>query len=105
MVRPVTAGCVAAGHQAAGHGHEVGVKSTETGVPCTAVSACSISPVWRWVRSPYGWTVSLASAKRLGALSPRPRPEMPDAALTMRPVGSARPVARSGASASVAAVG
>ncbi len=33
-------------------GTRCGVNSTCTGVPATWVSACSISPVWRWVSSP-----------------------------------------------------
>ncbi len=63
------------------------MKSAVTGPPDSSLNAQSISPVCRCVSSPYGVTVSFASENRLGSLSPRPRPDTPEAAWTTRPSG------------------
>ena len=86
-------------------GTRCGVNSTCTASPLTWESACSISAVWRWVSRPYAVTFSSTSENRLVVFGPRPAPDTPDTAFTTMPVGSTKPCASSGASASDDAVG
>src|SRR5438477_398077 len=58
-------------------GIRCGVKITDTGLPATSESACSISGVCRWLPTEYAATLSLHSGKCVVSFGVRPAPHAP----------------------------